>query len=188
MIKTEEIVEKKISDLLDIYPFLNSFLEENMLDLSGKQDLTLEEFFNSLDEEEAEDKALDKDRVVSSMAEYINRMIDFLGAEEEESARPSEMCECAHELPAAHGPQQLIDVAAEDDIEALLLVLPIREGGRIADHVLHARGSSPDRAGCPDGSRRWIDANDRPSQLVGEVATVTPIPASDIEEPERRLR
>lgn len=87
MIKTEEIVEKKISDLLDTYPFLNSFLEENMLDFSEKEDMTLAEFFNAYDEEEVEDKALDKDQVVRSMAEYISQMIEFLGAEEEDSVK-----------------------------------------------------------------------------------------------------
>jgi ABC-type lipoprotein export system ATPase subunit len=84
MIKTQEIAAKKISDLLDTYPFLDAFLEENMLDVSEKGSMTLDEFFNSFDEEEVEDKALDKDRMVSSMAEYINRMIEFLGAEEED--------------------------------------------------------------------------------------------------------
>jgi ABC-type lipoprotein export system ATPase subunit len=87
MIKTEEIVEKKISDLLDTYPFLNSFLEENMLDFSEKEDMTLDEFFNAYDEEEVEDKALDKDQMVRSMAEYISQMIEFLGAEEEDSVK-----------------------------------------------------------------------------------------------------
>ena len=87
MIKTGEIVEKKISDLLDTYPFLNSFLEENMLDFSQKEDMTLAEFFNAYDEEEIENKALDKDRMVRSMAEYINQMIEFLGAREEDSVK-----------------------------------------------------------------------------------------------------
>ena len=87
MIKTEEIVEKKISDLLDTYPFLNSFLEENMLDFSEKEDMTLAEFFNTCDEEEVEDKALDKDRMVRSIAEYISQMIEFLGAGEEDSVK-----------------------------------------------------------------------------------------------------
>jgi ABC-type sugar transport system ATPase subunit len=87
MIKTGEIVEKKISDLLVTYPFLNSFLEENMLDFSEKEDMTLTEFFNAYDEEEVEDKALDKDRMVRSMAEYISQMIEFLGAEEEDRVK-----------------------------------------------------------------------------------------------------
>lgn len=83
MIETEEIVEKKISGLMEAYPFLNGFLEENMLDISGKEDMTLDEFFNTYDEEEVEDKALDKDQAVRGIAEYINRMIEFLGEEED---------------------------------------------------------------------------------------------------------
>ena len=84
MIKAQEIAAKKISRLLDTYPFLDAFLEENMLDISKKENMTLDEFFNSFDEEEVEDKALDKERMVNSMAEYINRMIAFLGAGEED--------------------------------------------------------------------------------------------------------
>ncbi|MCP5103182.1 MAG: ABC transporter ATP-binding protein, partial [bacterium] len=79
MIKANQIVDKKISELLETYPFLTTYIEENTLDISQKEEMTLNEFFNSFDEEEIEDRALDKDKTVSSMAEFINQMVAFLG-------------------------------------------------------------------------------------------------------------
>jgi ABC-type lipoprotein export system ATPase subunit len=81
------LIQSKISELLENYPFLSSFLEDNMLDVSEKQELTLDEFFSTYDEEEVEDKALDRERIIQSMSEYINQMIMFLGAEEEDAVK-----------------------------------------------------------------------------------------------------
>jgi len=87
MIKTDQIIDQKISDLLETYPFLTSYMEDNTLDVSEKQEMTLNAFFNSFDEEEMEDRALDKDKIVHGMADFINQMIAFLGAEEEDVVR-----------------------------------------------------------------------------------------------------
>lgn len=87
MIKPAEIENRTFSGLLGAYPFLATFIEENNLEISGKEEMTLNEFFASYDEEEVEDKALDRDKTVESMAEYINQMIAFLGAEEEDGVR-----------------------------------------------------------------------------------------------------
>jgi ABC-type lipoprotein export system ATPase subunit len=85
MIRTEEIMDKKIAELLDTYPFLTQYLEENTLDISEKEGMTLDEYFNSFDEEEVEDRALDKDKILRNIADYINQMIAFLGAEEDDA-------------------------------------------------------------------------------------------------------
>lgn len=85
MIKTEQIMDKKIAELLDTYPFLSQYMEENTLDISEKEGMTLDEFFNTFDEQEVEDRALDKDKILRNMADYINQMIAFLGAEEEDA-------------------------------------------------------------------------------------------------------
>jgi ABC-type lipoprotein export system ATPase subunit len=84
MIKHDELSNRKISDLLEGYPFLAAFLADNMLDVSEKENLTLAEFLNTFDEEEVEDRALDKTTLLQGMSDYINRMIEFLGAEEED--------------------------------------------------------------------------------------------------------
>lgn len=87
MIKPAEIENHTFTGLLNAYPFLGTFIEENNLEISGKEEMTLNEFFASYDEEEVEDKALDRDKTVESMAEYINQMIAFLGAGEEDGVR-----------------------------------------------------------------------------------------------------
>jgi ABC-type lipoprotein export system ATPase subunit len=86
-VNTQSLAHSKISDLLDEYPFLSTFLEDNMLDVTEKEGLTLDQFFATYEEEEIEDKAIDKDQLMESMNEYINQMILFLGAEEEEGVR-----------------------------------------------------------------------------------------------------
>jgi ABC-type lipoprotein export system ATPase subunit len=86
-VTTETLTSRKISELLLDYPFLASFLEDNMLDVTEKEEMTFDQFFGAFDEEEVEDRALDKDQIVRSMEEYINQMILFLGAEEDEGVK-----------------------------------------------------------------------------------------------------
>jgi ABC-type lipoprotein export system ATPase subunit len=86
-VDVNSLAQSKIVDLLENYPFLSTFLEDNMLDISQKEELTLDQFFATFDEEEVEDKAIDKDKLMESMNEYINQMILFLGAEEEEGVK-----------------------------------------------------------------------------------------------------
>jgi len=87
VIKPAEIENRTFTGLLSAYPFLETFIEENNLEISGKEGMTLNEFFASYDEEEVEDRALDKDKTIAGMAEYINQMIAFLGAGEDEGVR-----------------------------------------------------------------------------------------------------
>lgn len=86
-VTTETLSQLKIADLLENYPFLSAFLEDNMLDVAEKEHMTFDEFFDTYDEEEVEDKALDRDQIIQGMEEYINQMIAFLGAEEDEGVK-----------------------------------------------------------------------------------------------------
>lgn len=87
MITPMQLQKETIERLFINYPFLQSFFPDNNLDVTKKEGLTLEEYFNAFDEEEIENKALDKVQVLNSMAEYINGMVQFLGAAEEETIR-----------------------------------------------------------------------------------------------------
>jgi len=84
MINASQVKYKRIADLLESYPFLGSFLQENMIEINGKETMTLDQFLNSFDEEEIENKAFDKERTLLSIVEYINQMISFLGVEQDE--------------------------------------------------------------------------------------------------------
>ena len=73
---------RKISELLELYPFLTNFFEDNLIDIEGKADLTINELLNTIDEDELEDKALDVEKLLSSISEYIDQMIEFLGEDD----------------------------------------------------------------------------------------------------------
>ncbi len=67
-----------IASLLDKFPFLESFFEENGLNFQGHQNEPLEEFLASFDEEERENRALDIDDFLKRTGEYISQMLEFL--------------------------------------------------------------------------------------------------------------
>ena len=81
--KNIEITNKKISELLEKYPFLISFFNDNDLDISGSKNLTLNEYFAKFDEDEIEDKAIDVENLISQIDEFIKQMIAFLGKDDD---------------------------------------------------------------------------------------------------------
>ena len=77
-----EIEKLKIADLLEKYPFVESYFEENKLDVVGFQDKTFVEFLDHFSLEEVEDMALDLNKMTIDLVEYIKQMKDFLGIED----------------------------------------------------------------------------------------------------------
>ncbi|MFA8435094.1 MAG: ATP-binding cassette domain-containing protein [Marinifilaceae bacterium] len=84
MIRTEEIQYRTIAELFETYPFLPGFFEDNTLEVNGHLKLTLDEYLDQFDEEEVENRALDKPQVMESMGTYISQMLEFLGEDEDE--------------------------------------------------------------------------------------------------------
>ena len=77
-----EIEKLKIADLLEKYPFVESYFEENKLDVVGFEDKTFVEFLDHFSLEEVEDMALDLNKITIDLVEYIKQMKDFLGIED----------------------------------------------------------------------------------------------------------
>lgn len=77
-----EIEKLKIADLLEKYPFVESYFEENKLDVIGFEDKTFVEFLDHFSLEEVEDMALDLNKMTIDLVEYIKQMKDFLGIED----------------------------------------------------------------------------------------------------------
>lgn len=77
-----EIEKLKIADILEKYPFVESYFEENKLDVAGFEDKTFIEFFDHFSLEEVEDMALDLNKMTIDLVEYIKQMKDFLGIED----------------------------------------------------------------------------------------------------------
>jgi len=83
MVKSSEVLNIKIKDLLGKYPFLDSYFKDNEFDLSERSSKTLSEYFSEFDEEQREDMAFDENQTVKNLLEYINQMVDFLGIKED---------------------------------------------------------------------------------------------------------
>ncbi len=77
-----ELEKLKIADLLEKYPFVESYFEENKLDVVGFEDKTFVEFLDHFSLEEVEDMALDLNKMTIDLVEYIKQMKDFLGIED----------------------------------------------------------------------------------------------------------
>jgi len=74
---------KKISELLNEFPFLSAFFNDNGLEIEGKEELTLPEYFAAFDEDEIEDRAIDAENLMFQIGEFIEQMIAFLGKDED---------------------------------------------------------------------------------------------------------
>ncbi len=85
MITINDIQSKTLTDLFEKYPFLPGFFQEHTLELNGNLDVTLISYLDFLDEEEEqENRAMDKTQVLDSMCIYIDQMLEFLGEDEDD--------------------------------------------------------------------------------------------------------
>lgn len=76
--------ELKISELLSKYPFVENFFEENVINVSGFENLTFSEYLDTFTSDDIEDMALDFETLKNGLVEYIEQMKLFLGMEEEQ--------------------------------------------------------------------------------------------------------
>lgn len=83
MISSKDIINVGLADLIEKYPFLDSYFNDNDLDISNYMQNTLTEFFAHFDEDEKEDKAFDEKQILKNLVKYTNQMIEFLGIEED---------------------------------------------------------------------------------------------------------
>lgn len=74
--------DKKIRELLDQYPYISTYFEDNQLHVKGFEDQTYRGFLEGFSEEELEDNALDIEQMEEDFFNYIIQMQVFLGLEE----------------------------------------------------------------------------------------------------------
>ena len=77
-----EIKNMSIKEILSKYSFVNSFLANHMIELSGNEEQTLPDYLNALDIDTIEDKAIDVSTIISGAVQYIEQMLTFLGGGE----------------------------------------------------------------------------------------------------------
>ncbi|MCD4819918.1 MAG: ATP-binding cassette domain-containing protein [Candidatus Cloacimonetes bacterium] len=78
----ENIHSFKIKELLNKYPFLDSFFKNNTLKISGKEHLTLRQVFAEFDEDTLEDMGVEPQLFIQQITEFITQMNTFLGKDE----------------------------------------------------------------------------------------------------------
>ncbi|MFH5837217.1 ATP-binding cassette domain-containing protein [Proteiniclasticum sp. C24MP] len=78
--KYEKII---IGDLIHKYPFVTGYFDQNKMDIQNHADQTVEEFLEGYTEEEREEWAIDKEKIISDLNHYIEQMISFLGLDKD---------------------------------------------------------------------------------------------------------
>lgn len=74
-----DVKEFTIGKILEKYPFVSSFLEQNNLSITDREEERFSDFLKSFSEQEIEDKAMDSDSIARGLNEYIIQMLSFLG-------------------------------------------------------------------------------------------------------------
>ncbi|MEY8355437.1 ATP-binding cassette domain-containing protein [Lachnospiraceae bacterium 54-53] len=77
------MMEWTLDRLLTEYPFAGAYFEQNKLDIDGYGDKTFQEFLDHFTEEELEDQAIDREKLLSNLPVYIEQMRAFLGLQKD---------------------------------------------------------------------------------------------------------
>ncbi|MDU4959682.1 MAG: ATP-binding cassette domain-containing protein [Sporomusaceae bacterium] len=72
-----------IRQLLQNYPFISSYFEQNKLDIAGYEEQTFEQYLAHFSEAEIEDQAIDRESLLAGLELFIEQMTAFLGLEQE---------------------------------------------------------------------------------------------------------
>ncbi|ERJ12192.1 ATP-binding cassette domain-containing protein [Haloplasma contractile] len=79
----KQLKELTINELFDKYPYSKDFMLDHHIPFEGKENLIVDEVLDTIDEEHAEDQAIDVEKFKEQLIEYINLMLSFLGEEDE---------------------------------------------------------------------------------------------------------
>ncbi len=81
----EDLRNEKLKDLIEKYPFVSSYFEENSIEIDENEEATFDEYLASLPAEEVEDKALDLNKISKNLYEYIRQMKKFLDIDQDKT-------------------------------------------------------------------------------------------------------
>lgn len=81
------IKEMTLSQLLEQYPFVLDFLQQNRLEIQGYENLTFMEYLAQMDEDELEEKAINAQGLPGELNSYIMQMMEFLGLEKDKAVQ-----------------------------------------------------------------------------------------------------
>jgi len=75
------MMELSLDQLLKEYPFVSAYFKQNRLNIAGFGDKTFRDYLEHFTEEELEDQAIDKEKLLSNLPVYLEQMSAFLGLE-----------------------------------------------------------------------------------------------------------
>ena len=76
-----------INKMIKKYPFVETYFEDNKLNIESYKDVTFKEYLNSFGEEDIEEWAIDTVELTDGLIAYINQMIEFLGIREDDDVK-----------------------------------------------------------------------------------------------------
>ncbi|HEY9575113.1 MAG TPA: ATP-binding cassette domain-containing protein [Lachnospiraceae bacterium] len=80
----KEIESLSLAQLIEKYPFVATYFEDNKLDIQGFENLTFASYLSTFSEEDAENQALDFNKLFIDLDAYIEQMKSFLGIKDNE--------------------------------------------------------------------------------------------------------
>ncbi len=79
VVTVPDLRNRKIDNLLKDYPFAETFLKNNGVDLAKFRNGSMDDYFKKLDPEHMEDHAIDPEQMMSQFTDFVNQMLSFLG-------------------------------------------------------------------------------------------------------------
>lgn len=80
MVNRKFLLENKLENIIEKYPFTLEFFKDNHIDLI--LDKNIVEILNLYDEIVLEEKSLDREKFLESYVEFVNQMVEILGIED----------------------------------------------------------------------------------------------------------
>ena len=74
-----DLLHEKIDTILSSYPFAESFLTNNGIDLVKFRNSSMNDYFKTISSEHMEDHAIDPEHLIEQFGEFIRQMLSFLG-------------------------------------------------------------------------------------------------------------
>lgn len=72
-----------IGQLQEKYPFVDTYFEENKLDIKDHRDKTFKEYLDTFSQEDIENWAIDKEKLALDLVTFVDQMTEFLGIKED---------------------------------------------------------------------------------------------------------
>ena len=74
-----DLFNDKIDTILSSYPFAETFMSNNGIDVVKFRDISMNAYFKTISAEHMEEHAIDPDHLIQQLGEYIKQMLSFLG-------------------------------------------------------------------------------------------------------------